>query len=337
MDSFARYLPALESEMRRAVASGTVSPELLYGMIRYHMGWVDAEFLPTQIGRGKQLRPVLLLLSCETVGGDWRKAIPAAAAVEFFHNFSLVHDDIEDHDPMRRERPTLWTLWGEAQAINAGDALFALSYRALARLRETGLDAEQVLAIQDRFNETVIQLTEGQCMDIRFETQGTVTESDYLQMVGGKTAALIGLACEMGSMAAAAQLTQVKAFQEFGYNLGMSFQMQDDLLGMWGDPAQVGKPVGSDLQKHKKTLPILHGLTHSEPFRALFARTELDEADIAQAQGMLEEAGSRAYTEARVNEYHQRALSALGRIDAAVREAKEALVDLTQRLLNRKK
>jgi len=336
MDPFKRYLPALESEMRRAVASGTGSPPLLYGMIRYHLGWVDKEFLPVQVNAGKRLRPVFLLLACEAKGGDWQRALPAAAAVELFHNFSLVHDDIEDHDATRRDRDTLWTLWGEAQAINAGDALFALAYRALARLRETGLTAEQALTVQERFNETVIQLTEGQCMDIAFETQKALSEGDYLQMVGGKTAALLALACEIGGIIAEASPYQVKALHEFGYNLGMSFQMQDDLLGLWGDPRQTGKPVGSDLRKHKKTLPIIHGLTHSEAFQTLMGQPELNDADVARGQALLKATQSQAYVEKRVSDYHQRAMDALEQSDAGG-QAKEALHTLAQRLLNREK
>ena len=160
MDPFSRYLPALEDEMRQATEASSESPALLYNMLHYHLGWVDADFNPARSNAGKRLRPIFLLLACEAQGGDWRQALPAAVAVELLHNFSLIHDDIEDRDSLRRGRATLWMLWGDAQAINAGDTLFSLAYRALNRLCRTSLSPEQVLHIQQRFIATTVQLTE---------------------------------------------------------------------------------------------------------------------------------------------------------------------------------
>ncbi len=336
MDPFSRYLPALEKELRQAAAPQSDSPPLLYGMLHYHLGWVDAEFNPELSNAGKRLRPIFMLLVCEGQQWDWRQALPAAAAVELLHNFSLIHDDIEDRDTLRRGRATLWSLWGEAQAINAGDTLFSLAYRALGRLCETDLNAAQILHIQQRFTDTTIQLTEGQCMDIAFETTDAVDEATYLQMVSGKTAALASLACETGGLIADAPTNQTTALREFGYNLGMSFQMQDDLLGLWGDPDRTGKPVGADLRQRKKTLPILHGLAHSQALRTLLQRSNLDDAAIREAQTLLEAAGSRAYTEQQAEAYHQKALGALEQ-SKGTGEAQEALYALTQRLLNRDK
>jgi len=336
MDPFSRYLPALKEEMRRAAEAPANGPSLLYGMLHYHLGWVDAEFNPVHMDAGKRLRPVFLLLACEAQGGEWRQALPAAAAVEMLHNFSLIHDDIEDRDALRRGRTTLWKLWGEAQAINAGDTLFSLAHRALIRLRETDLSAERVLLIQQRFTDTTIELTEGQCRDIAFETTDQVDETTYLQMVSGKTAALASFACEAGALIAGAPNERVQALSEFGYNLGMSFQMQDDLLGLWGDPARTGKPVGADLRQRKKTLPILHGLAYSPELQTLLAQSSLDETAIAEAQALLEETGSRAYTEQRAEAYHTKALIAL-ESSQGVGEAHKALYQLTQRLLNRDK
>lgn len=336
MDPFSRYLPALETEMRAAVAASSLAPPLLRGMLHYHLGWMDADFRPLRQDSGKHLRPVFLLLACESQGGDWRRALPAAAAVELLHNFSLIHDDIEDRDVTRRGRATLWALWGEAQAINAGDALFAVACHALARLRATGLDAGCILEAQSRLNVAVIQLTGGQCLDISFETGEIVPEETYLRMVGGKTATLLGYSCELGGLISGAAAGRVAALQAFGYNLGLAFQMQDDLLGLWGDPARTGKPVGADLRQHKKTLPILHGLQHSAELRALLAPPTLDEADIVRAQAYLEAAGSREYTLTRAREYHRRALAALEQAGGQG-EAQEALHTLAQHLLSRDK
>ncbi len=327
MDPFNRYLPTLEARLQRAVHRDSSS---LYGMLAYHLGWVDAEFRPlAEPKRGKRLRPLLLLLVCEAQGGDWRQALPAAAAVELLHNFSLIHDDIEDGDRMRRGRPTLWTLWGEAQAINAGDTLYTLAYESLLALP----DALALEALRD-FTETARLLTEGQYLDMAFEQRAEVDEATYLTMVAGKTAALLALSARLGGLCAGADRETLAALERFGHNLGMSFQMQDDLLGLWGDPARTGKPVGNDLRQRKKTLPIIHGMQHSEAFRRLLARPHLDEEAIAQAQALLEEAGSRAYVEARAADYLRQSLAALDEAGGGG-EAKEALHVLVQRLLGR--
>ncbi len=334
MDPFTRYLPTLEREMRAITTPRADSPALLYGMLHYHLGWVDRDFQPIQRNAGKRLRPVFLLLAAEAQGGQWQPALPVAAAVELLHNFSLIHDDIEDQDHLRRGYPTLWDIWGEAQAINAGDTLFNLAYQALLRLRASGAEPALILQLQERYLDTVTQLTEGQCRDIGFESATTIAEETYLQMVGGKTSALLSLCCEAGGLLAEAPSAQVTALREFGYNLGMSFQMQDDLLGLWGDPAETGKPVGSDLRQHKKTLPILHGMAASAELRELLTLPALTETEITHAQQLLATTGSRAYTRARVQNYHRQALAALNRSQGAG-AAQEALHTLAQRLLER--
>lgn len=336
MDPLARYLPALETELRRIVSAPAEGPALLYGMLHYHLGWVDAAFQPLDADAGKRLRPVFLLLSCEAQGGDWEQALPAAAAVELLHNFSLIHDDIEDQDSMRRGRPTLWAVWGEAQAINAGDALFALAYRALLDLQRTAAPPERVLAALARFDRAALQLTEGQCLDMAFEKEAVVEEATYLRMVGGKTAALLGLAGELGGLLAGAPPERVTALHEFGFHLGLSFQMQDDVLGLWGDPARTGKPVGVDLRRGKKTLPILHGIAHAPQLRAqIEALNHAPTAgDIACACAGLEAAGSRAYTETRAGDYQRQAMAALAR-SGGQGAAFTALRTLAERLLER--
>ncbi len=336
MDPFARYLPALETEMHAIITPRADSPALLYGMLHYHLGWVNRDFQPVQRNAGKRLRPIFLLLVCEAQGGEWLPALPVAAAVELLHNFSLIHDDIEDQDPRRHGHPTLWAIWGEAQAINAGDTLFNLACQAFLRLRARGVAPAHILELQECYLEAVTQLTEGQCRDIGFENAATIAEETYLQMVGGKTAALLSLCGEAGGMLAEAPVERVMALREFGYNLGMSFQMQDDLLGLWGDPERTGKPVGSDLRQHKKTLPILHGMAVSAELRELLTLPTLTGAEITHAQQLLETTGSRAYTQTRARNYHRQALAAFER-SQGTGEAQEALRTLAQRLLGRNK
>jgi len=333
MDPFARYLPALETTMRQAIPE--TGPEALYGMLRYHLGWVDTAFQPTTHKAGKRLRPIFLLLACEAQGGDWQQAIPAASAVELLHNFTLIHDDIEDHGQTRRGRPTLWAVWGAAQAINAGDALFSLAYRSLFNLQTTGISPETVLRAVNLYTDAILHITEGQHLDLSFETKSEVDEDTYLTMIRSKTAALLGLVCELGGMLAGASEAHLTALRDFGVELGMAFQMQDDWLGLWGNPEQTGKPVGSDLRSRKKTLPILHGMAHSTDFAALLTTTsDIDDAAITRGLALLEAAGSREYVQAQALAHHRTALNALARSEGTG-EAQAALYALTEKLVGR--
>lgn len=334
MDPLKKYLPDLESEMRRLVTSHTAGPDLIYGMMRYHLGWVDRDFQPMDLPAGKRIRPMILLLVSEAQGGKLQQALPAAAAIELLHNFTLIHDDIEDGDKLRRGRPTLWSIWGKPQAINAGDAMFAISYRGLLSLPDRGVSAACTVAAAQCYTEAVIHITEGQCRDIAFETDGQVNGTQYLAMICGKTAALLGVAAEMGAIIAGAPDAHRAALREFGESLGRAFQMRDDLLGLWGDPEKTGKPVGSDLVKRKKTLPILHGIQSSAAFRDMLAGEGLAETGIQTALAELESCGSRAYTEARARHFHDRALSAL-QSSGGTGFAQGALHTLAERLLGR--
>lgn len=330
------YLEAVEAELDRSVALRTGSPPLLLGMIRYHMGWVDQTFRPSHGDSGKRIRPLLLLLAAESVGGRWEQAVPAAVAVELLHNFTLIHDDIEDRDTLRRGRPTLWSLWGIPQAINAGDALFAIAYRALLGLSEREVRHDSVLIALSRYTEAVIGITEGQCMDLAFEDMPSVDEGTYLRMVEGKTARLIGLSAELGGIIAGAPEPVSTSLREFGEALGMAFQMLDDVLGLWGDPQETGKPVGSDLLNRKKTFPIIHGIRHNAELRDLLARPELEPEHVRRAMEALAGTESRAHTESRAAQHHRQAVEALDRAGSAG-PAREALLALAERLLARQR
>jgi geranylgeranyl diphosphate synthase type I len=331
---FVRYLPSLEVEMRDVVQGTDSRQAELYGMLHYHLGWADAAFNPCQTQTGKRVRPVLCLLTCESCGGDWEQALPAAAAIELLHNFSLIHDDIEDQDRVRRGRPTVWSLWGQAQAINAGDTLFALAQLALLRLPERGVPAENVVAAHRLFNQTCVALTGGQYLDIGFEDRDDISVADYLAMVEGKTAALIACACEIGAVVAAVSVPYRKHLHSFGRHLGLAFQMRDDILGIWGDPDVTGKPVGADIVRRKKTLPILHGLEQSAELRALLAQETLSTTDVHRATHLLQQTNSCKYTEQLVHEHHVQAMAVLEQADLQ-RPSAYALQELAQVLLNR--
>jgi geranylgeranyl diphosphate synthase type I len=341
---FDRYVPPLEKEMRAVVHTAAPRYVELFGMLRYHMGWVDAALNPRPGRSGKRVRPVLCLLICEACGGNWELALPAGAAIELMHNFTLIHDDIEDQDNVRRGRPTVWVLWGKAQGINAGDTLFALAHLALARLSERAVPPQIVLSALRLFDSTCVTLTSGQYLDIGFENRADVPVTDYLTMIEGKTAALVACACELGALIAAVpdpstssgRRPQHEHLHSFGHHLGMAFQMRDDVLGIWGHPTLTGKPVGADIARHKKSLPILHGLGHSAELRRLLARETLSLADIDYAKKLLQETGSREYTERLAREHHDQALAAL---EAASLQgpAAQALRELAQALLGRER
>ena len=195
---------------------------------------------------------MLCLMACADVGGEPMHAIPAAAAIEILHNFSLIHDDVEDGDETRRHRPTVWKVWGTAQAINAGDAMFALAFAAMQRLPGYGVANATTLAALGIFTETCQALTEGQHLDMHFETRNDVTTDEYIRMIQGKTAALIGASVAIGALIGGASPKTDVALRTFGQSIGVAFQIQDDILGIWGDPQKTGKAAGNDLLRKKE-------------------------------------------------------------------------------------
>ena len=279
----------------------------LYEMVRYHLG------LDQDGPRGKRLRPLLGLLAYESLTGDYRAALPGAAAVELGHNFSLVHDDIEDRDGERHHRATLWMVFGVAQAINTGDTLFTLSRMALYRLLELGFSEGKVLALMRLYDETCLALCEGQFMDIwSAEHDDRLSVDFYFDMIGRKTAALIAASVQAGAMLATDDRDVIEAYRGFGWSLGIAFQLNDDLLGIWGDAQATGKEP-SDLAKHKKTLPVIYALERApapdrERLRAILNRAEPSSAEIAEGRAILDGCGAREYTRERARAERDEAL-----------------------------
>jgi geranylgeranyl diphosphate synthase, type I len=272
----ARFSARLEGRILQWVALCEREPGFA-GMMRYQMGYVDERLHPVAVGRGKLFRPLLCLLACESTGGKVDDALDTAAAVELLHNFSLVHDDIEDHDETRRHRPTVWKVWGEPQGINVGDGMFALAYHAVLALG----DPETAITVARRFGDTALLLTEGQYLDMSFETRHDVSDAEYLDMIGKKSAALVEFATWAGSRIAGATEHRQEAMRRFGRALGSAFQMYDDIMGIWGRAEDTGKRTGTDLENRKKTLPLLLAArqatgSDAEIIRAYLSGEEVD-------------------------------------------------------------
>jgi geranylgeranyl diphosphate synthase type I len=298
--------------------------QALYEMVRYHLG------LDEDGQRGKRIRPLLGLLAYESITGDHRQALPGAAAVELGHNFSLVHDDIEDRDVERRHRATLWTVFGVPQAINTGDTLFTLSRMALHRLTELGFSDSKVLALMRLYDETCLALCEGQFMDIWSAEHDDVLSVDfYFDMIGRKTAALIAASVQAGAMLATDDQHVVDSYRGFGWSLGLAFQLNDDLLGIWGDEQATGKEP-SDLAKHKKTLPVIYALERASDgdrsrLREILAADSPSPAEVAEARSILERCGAREYTRERARAERDEALRRLGNAGVVSAEPMERL------------
>ncbi|MCB9443539.1 MAG: polyprenyl synthetase family protein [Ardenticatenaceae bacterium] len=330
---FQEMLPALEAEMRTVLRADGPPPAPFYGMLQYHMGWLDADLQPANVNSGKRIRPIMCLLTCQAAGGNWRQALPAAAAIEILHNFSLIHDDVEDNSPTRRGRETVWKIWGVEQAINSGDAMFALAHLSLNRLIERGIASPVVVQALRRFDETCLALTQGQHDDMDFETRDQVSVDEYLAMITGKTAVLIAYSTEIGALVAGADPATVEHYAQFGRSLGLAFQVIDDILGIWGDEVLTGKSTATDITTKKKTLPVLYGLAQNAALRELYGR-EVDEGFVETAVTLLNQSGAREYARDKATAYSQSALSHLEATQAQG-PAAAALQQLANMLLQR--
>jgi geranylgeranyl diphosphate synthase type I len=256
-------LSAVDMELRACVKLFFQNkPEDFQGIIDYQMGW-EGERMSGKTA-GKRLRPLFTLSACHALGGDWHKAVPAAAAIELVHNFSLVHDDIQDHSETRRGRPTIWVKWSEAQAINTGDALLATAFLEIQRL---DIEEKLILLTLSKLNAATLNLTTGQYLDLAFEQAENISLSAYWQMVRGKTGALFEASFALAAIIAGRNMTEIDKFEAYGSLLGAAFQVQDDYLGIFGENHQTGKSVASDLMERKKTYPIIYALEHLPEFR----------------------------------------------------------------------
>ena len=288
-----RHLDSIEIAMRRTALPGRTH---LGRMASYHMGWADADGRQVDVPGGKRVRPALTLWACEAMGGtpDW--AMPAAVAVELIHNFTLIHDDIQDGDVHRRHRPTVWSIWGAAQGINAGDGIFALALRTLLG---PGPRAEARMQAAHTLSAAVVEVVEGQCMDLALEGSPTASATTYLRLATAKTGALLGASLAAGALLAGASSDCVRRFDAAGRLLGLAFQIRDDWLGIWGDTQLTGKARDGDLRRRKLTYPVVAAYEvatsgQRRELRRLF-RSHDNDAE-PQLRSLLEDLGGASLT-----------------------------------------
>jgi geranylgeranyl diphosphate synthase type I len=274
---------AFEGYLERAVDRiDATSPTK--ALVRAHFAFDDAS-----AKRGKRLRPRILVAVAETEGADAEAAFPAATAVELLHNFSLVHDDIQDRDELRHGRPALWVRHGIPAALTAGDAMCALSYLALLDT-PAAIDPQRVIAMTTCLHRSLYALCAGQGADIGFETSPSVTFSEYLAMIEGKTAALFAASCELGALAAGAPPERAAAYGRMGRAYGLAFQVRDDILGTWGTPAETGKPAGADIRRRKWSFPVawaMYGPPSDDRDTVARAYASIGELDETTANGVI--------------------------------------------------
>ena len=294
-----RYTPLLGRELRASLERG--DPGLLLPL-RYHMGWVDASGGPYSGSTGKGLRPTLCLFACEAVGGAAAQAMPVALALELIHNFSLIHDDIQDGDRERHHRPTVWVQWGVPTALVAGNAMRVLADSALHGLLQRDVPLSTALHAQSILTQRYLEMIEGQYLDLSFETRTDVTPDEYLTMVSKKTGALLEAATHLGALLGTQDARQVEALRHCGRLLGLAFQARDDVLGVWGEADVTGKAVGADIRRKKKSLPVVHAFHQAgdaarERMTELYRQDALDDAAVDAVLDVMEELGSREFSQ----------------------------------------
>lgn len=317
LDLFEGYLSQAETP---------AEPELLYSPIVYSMS-----------GGGKRLRPLLLLLTAQAFGGDASAVMPAAVAVEVFHNFTLLHDDIMDNADMRRGKPSVYKRWGANVAILSGDAMMICAYKTLSKI-----SPDKLPRVVDMFSSMALQVCEGQQYDMDFEKKRKVSVVDYIQMIESKTSALLSGAATIGAVLADAGEEDVRRIHRFATELGLAFQLQDDLLDVYGDPAVFGKAIGGDITSNKKTYMLINALQLADgrqraELERWIGMKEFDRAEkIAAVTAIYDEIGIRRLCEEKINSCFAESGKYLDMVGVAD-ERKESLRRFTAGMMKREK
>ena len=289
---------------------------------------------------GKRLRPIIVLAVAETLGADPEKALPFAAAVEIVHNFTLIHDDIIDEDEMRRGVPTVHKLWGQAIAITAGDLLYAKAFEVLSRAVEVGISANRVVKALDYLARACSTIAEGQAMDILFEDREDVSIDEYLIMVYKKTGALFEASAVLGGLVVTDDEPTLNALETFGRNLGIAFQIKDDILGLVGKEEVIGKPVYSDIREGKKTILVVYALQRLDPKKrerllSILGNKTATREELEEAANLIISTGALDFANRLAREYAEKARVALHKLPE--KETRRVLEDLIDYVLVREK
>lgn len=335
---FSRYQPMIDTALRAELgryASGIRTTH------RYHMGWADKNGADVVAAQGKRIRPTMVLLGADAVGGETRSVLPVATTLEYIHNFSLIHDDIEDRDRFRHHRPTIWVVWGDATAIVSGNWMLKLADRSTRVLIEIGVSQGLSLMTQRQIAQAYMRMIEGQYMDIAFEARITVSVDEYISMIERKTGALIETSLYLGALVASngnSNSLVPDGLRRAGYEFGRLFQIRDDILGVWGSD-ETGKPVFGDIFNKKKSLPAIHALNNalgkaSAQMREIYDKEELDDRDVQSVLEIMDEAGTYEFCEAMSAKHWAAASEIIDGLDLD-QEVRQDFFDLGEFLVER--
>ena len=286
---------------------------------------------------GKRLRPVLVLMACDAVGGDINRAITPAIGLEMFHNFTLLHDDVMDKADIRRGKPTVHVKWDDNTAILSGDAMLTMATQLIAQA-----PADVMPQVMDLYNRTAMEIYEGQQYDVDFETRNDVTVDEYIEMIRLKTSVLLGCACKMGALIGGADEATAQLFYKVGENLGLAFQLQDDMLDVWGDEATFGKAIGGDIMNNKKTFLLINAMQRATGDHKVELSLWLSTPNASRAvkvpavTAIYDALNLRSLSLDAINRYNDEALNALNKI-AISDEARSEFANFITRLVKRDK
>lgn len=334
-------LEAIESELQHQVARlDQQRTKQFHEMLTYHMGWTGEG--AGSLATGKRIRPLITLLSVASSNREkddgnviyWLHAKSAAASIELIHNFSLVHDDIQDNSDLRRGRRTVWVKWGAPMAINVGDAMFVIANQAILDLAEH-YPADMVVKAARILNDCCLDLTRGQFLDMSYEERNDLSIEDYWPMIGGKTSALLSACTHIGALLGYANEEKQESYRLFGYHLGLAFQVQDDILGIWGDESLTGKSAASDLVEGKNSLPVLFALGKNGKFASRWKQGPITVDEVGKVAALLEDEGGKEFAEKMSEAETQKALDYLKQANPQG-VAGEAMLELANMLLKRK-
>ncbi|PZC48617.1 MAG: geranylgeranyl diphosphate synthase, type I [Chloroflexi bacterium] len=307
------YREILDVSLREAVSeklSYTATP------IEYHMGWSNSSGNPIKSTKGKRLRPALMLFACLSLGGKIESVLPPAVAIELVHNFSLIHDDIEDRDIQRHNRPTVWSIWGEPKAIHLGSILYDLAFLQMKKAR--GIPPERLIYASSRLSESSFEMMKGQYLDISFEGRAKASTKEYIEMIAFKTASLIACALDIGVFIGTGNCKLAASLALIGRQIGQLFQIRDDILGIWGDVQSTGKPVGADIRRKKKSFPIVYAMEVANKSSAvnlnyIFSKPLLDDRDVEKVLDTLDNTNAKSQSEATTQQIASRILKQVER------------------------